>query len=144
MAGRRTAVYAAESNAEYAPARRIQRSEDVYALCAGMARGRVEVFRVVLLNARHDVIRVAMVSRGSLSATIVHPREVFRPAIVASAAAVILVHNHPSGDPEPSAEDVEITKRLVRAGDLLGIDVLDHVIVAKGGRYLSLKERGVV
>jgi DNA repair protein RadC len=144
VAGRRAAAYAAESNAEYAPARRIQRSEDVYTLCAAMTRSRVELFRVVLLNARHDVLKMATVSRGSLSATIVHPREVFRPAIVASAAAVILVHNHPSGDPEPSGEDVEITKRLARAGDLLGIDVLDHVIVAKGGRWVSLKERGVV
>jgi DNA repair protein RadC len=108
-----------------------------------MTRQRVEVFRVVLLSARHDVLKVTTVSRGSLSATIVHPREVFRPAVVASAAAIILVHNHPSGDPEPSAEDVEITRRLLRAGEMLGIEVLDHVIVARGGRWVSLQERGV-
>jgi len=71
----------------------------------------------------------------------VHPREVFRPAIMASAAAMILVHNHPSGDPEPSRDDFELTKRLVRAGELLGIPVLDHLIVVRSG-FLSLKREG--
>jgi len=80
------------------------------------------------------------VSIGSLNASIVHPREVFKPAVIASAASIVLVHNHPSGDPEPSEEDLAITKRLVEAGELLGIAVLDHVIVASRG-VVSLRAR---
>ena len=99
-----------------------------------------EHFLVLLLNARHEVIGRETVSVGSLNASIVHPREVFRPAVVASAAATVLVHNHPSGDPEPSEEDLTITKRLVQAGELLGISVLDHVIVASRG-VVSLRAR---
>lgn len=97
----------------------------------------------LLLDARHHLIRVAPIAVGSLSATVVHPREVFKEAIAASAAAVILAHNHPSGDPEPSADDVELTRRLVEAGRLLGIEVLDHLIVASGG-VVSLRALGVV
>ncbi len=99
-----------------------------------------EHFLVLLLNARHEVLGKETVSVGSLNASIVHPREVFKPAIVTSAAAVVLVHNHPSGDPEPSEEDVSITKRLVQVGELLGIGVLDHVIVASRGA-VSLRSR---
>jgi DNA repair protein RadC len=99
-----------------------------------------EHFLVLLLNARHEVMGRETVSVGSLNASIVHPREVFRPAVVGSAAAVVLVHNHPSGDPEPSEEDLSITKRLVEAGELLGISVLDHVIVASRG-VVSLRAR---
>jgi DNA repair protein RadC len=99
-----------------------------------------EHFLVLLLNARHEVMGQETVSVGSLNASIVHPREVFRPAVLASAAAVVLVHNHPSGDPEPSEEDLSITKRLVEAGELLGISVLDHVIVASRG-VVSLRSR---
>lgn len=83
---------------------------------------------------------IETISIGSLNASIVHPREVFKPAIVNSAASVILTHSHPSGDPEPSEEDVSITKRLVQAGELLGIGVLDHVIVASRG-VVSLRSR---
>ncbi|HZM27507.1 MAG TPA: DNA repair protein RadC [Gemmatimonadales bacterium] len=99
-----------------------------------------EHFMVLLLNARHEVVAKETVSIGSLNASIVHPREVFKPAVVASAATVVLVHNHPSGDPEPSEEDLAITRRLVEAGDLLGIQVLDHVIVAERG-VVSLRAR---
>jgi DNA repair protein RadC len=123
---------------------RITRAEDVAVLCAAMTRERVEVLRVLLLSTRHDVLRRVTVSRGGLSSAHVHPREVFRPAILASAAAIIVVHNHPSGDPEPSAEDVEVTRRLARAGELLGIPLLDHVIVARNVRYVSMRERGVM
>lgn len=137
-------LYVAESSVGEPLRPQISRAEHVYALCAAMTRYRIEVFRVLLLSSRHDVLRRVTVSRGSLSSTVVHPREVFRPAILASAATIVIVHNHPSGDPEPSAEDVEITKRLARAGELLGIPVLDHVIVAKGNRYTSLRERGMV
>lgn len=99
-----------------------------------------EHFQVLLLNSRHEVIGKETISIGSLNASIVHPREVFKPAIIASAASIILVHNHPSGDPEPSEEDIAITKRLVKAGELLGIQVLDHVIVSARG-VVSLRSR---
>jgi DNA repair protein RadC len=88
---------------------------------------------VLLLNARHEVQRRETVSIGSLNASIVHPREVFLPAILQSAASIVLVHNHPSGDPEPSEEDLSITRRLAQVGELVGIAVLDHVIVAARG-----------
>ena len=99
-----------------------------------------EHFVVLLLNARHEALAQETVSVGSLNASIVHPREVFKPAILASAASILLVHNHPSGDPEPSEEDLGITKRLVKCGELLGIGVLDHVIVASRG-VVSMKAR---
>ncbi len=102
-----------------------------------------EHFLVLLLNARHEVLGKETVSVGSLNASIVHPREVFKPAITGSAAAVVLVHNHPSGDPEPSEEDVSITKRLVQVGELLGIGVLDHVIIASRG-VVSLRSRQLI
>jgi DNA repair protein RadC len=99
-----------------------------------------EHFVVLLLNARHEVEGVETISIGSLNASIVHPREVFIPAVSNSAAAIVLAHNHPSSDPEPSEEDLSITKRLVQAGELLGIAVLDHVIIAGRG-IVSLRER---
>ncbi|MDY6834956.1 MAG: DNA repair protein RadC [Chloroflexota bacterium] len=99
-----------------------------------------EHFWVLLLNTRNQVIRDCEISVGSLDASIVHPREVFKEAITASAASVLFVHNHPSGDPTPSQEDVELTKRLVEVGDLVGIEVLDHVIVGSK-EYVSLKSR---
>ncbi len=102
-----------------------------------------EIFLVVLLDARHRVLREEVVSEGSLTSSIVHPREVFLPAVRESAGAVVLVHNHPSGDPRPSEEDVAVTRRLVRASELLGIRVLDHVIVGDG-RYTSLRQEGLM
>jgi DNA repair protein RadC len=104
---------------------------------------RTETFHVVLLDTRNRILGDVKISEGTLSSTIVHPREVFRPGIEEGAAAVILVHNHPSGDPTPSAEDLAITRRLRDAGELVGIKVLDHVIVAASG-YTSLVERGVL
>ena len=100
-----------------------------------------ERFVVVLLDGRHRWMREVVVSQGTLTASLVHPREVFRPALREASAALILVHNHPSGDPTPSREDVEITARLVRAGELLGVHVLDHVVVAEQG-FVSLRETG--
>jgi DNA repair protein RadC len=102
-----------------------------------------ERFVVVLLDGRHRVLGEEMVSQGTLTASLVHPREVFRPALRASAAAVVLVHNHPSGDPTPSAEDRAVTDRLARAGEILGVRVLDHVVVAERG-YVSLREQGAL
>jgi DNA repair protein RadC len=102
-----------------------------------------ERFLAVLLDGRHRVLRHELVSQGTLTASLVHPREVFRPALRECAAALVLVHNHPSGDPTPSREDREITERLVRAGEILGVPVLDHVVVAERG-YSSLRETSSV
>lgn len=102
-----------------------------------------ERFLVVLLDGRHRMLREVMISQGTLTASLVHPREVFRPALREAAAAVVLVHNHPSGDPTPSTEDREITLRLADAGVLLGVPVLDHVVVAERG-WTSLCELGVL
>ena len=99
-----------------------------------------EHFVVLLLNARHECVAVEIVSIGSLNASIVHPREVFRPAMLAAAACIVCVHNHPSGDPEPSEEDIAITRRLAQVGELLGIGLLDHVVIAKRG-VVSLRQR---
>jgi DNA repair protein RadC len=102
-----------------------------------------EHFLAVLLNARNGVVGVETVSVGSLSASIVHPREVFKPAIVASAAGIVLGHNHPSGDPEPSPEDLSVTKRLSEVATLMGIELHDHIIFTDR-TFVSLKERGVL
>ncbi|MBI3996304.1 MAG: DNA repair protein RadC [Candidatus Omnitrophica bacterium] len=102
-----------------------------------------EHFVALLLNARHQLIRLSPIAVGSLSATLVHPRELFKEAIAASAAAMLVAHNHPSGDPTPSEHDVQLTARLVDAGILLGIEVLDHLIVAKDG-VVSLRAAGLM
>jgi DNA repair protein RadC len=103
-----------------------------------------EHFVVALLSIRHRVLAVHTVSIGCATSALVHAREVFKPAILAGAAALIAAHNHPSGDPEPSADDMALTRRLAAAGALLGIEVLDHIIVGEHGRYTSLKERGAL
>ena len=100
-----------------------------------------EVFYVLLLDAKNRLIRDEVVSIGTLTASLVHPREVFRPAIRECSAAIICAHSHPSGDPTPSQEDIEVTARLRSAGELIGIPMLDHVIIG-AGRYVSLAERG--
>lgn len=102
---------------------------------------RHEVFKAVLLDAKHCIIRESTVSKGSLTLSIVHPREVFNLAVRESAAAVIFLHNHPSGDPSPSPEDRALTSRLVSAGDILGIRVLDHIVIGDG-RYVSFADKG--
>ena len=103
----------------------------------------VEQFGIVLLDTKHRVLRTLILSVGTLDASIVHPREVFGAAASAGAAAVVLFHNHPSGDPKPSPDDVALTRRLSAAGVLMGIDVIDHVILADV-RYFSFKEEGTV
>ena len=103
-----------------------------------------EVFAVALLTVRHRVLGLHTVSVGCLTSSLVHPREVFKPAILAGSAALLLAHNHPSGDPEPSAEDIALTRRLTAAGQLLGIEILDHLILGEAGRFVSLRERGVM
>lgn len=122
---------------------RIRGPRDVYDRCAPAMRDLAqEEFRVLLVNTQHAVVRELIVTRGTLDASIVHPREVFRAAITESAAAMILVHNHPSGDPAPSAEDRDVTRQLAEAGRLIGIPVLDHVVVGDG-RYVSFVEAGL-
>jgi DNA repair protein RadC len=117
---------------------------DVYDHFFARLRGRpTEQFHAILLDGRHRVIGDVLVSQGTLTASLVHPREVFRAAIRRSAAALVLVHNHPSGDPAPSAEDKKVTERLVGAGELLGIRVIDHVIVAERG-YHSFNDSGAL
>ena len=101
----------------------------------------VEHFGIVLLDTKHRVLRTRVLSVGTLDASLVHPREVFREATLGGAAAIVLFHNHPSGDPVPSGDDVALTTRLVRAGDLMGVDVIDHIIVADAC-YCSFKETG--
>jgi DNA repair protein RadC len=112
-----------------------------------LLRGRIanldrENFVAVLLNTKNEVIESPLISVGTLSSSLVHPREVFKPAVRASAASVVLAHNHPSGKVEPSREDREVTRRLVGAAEILGIEVLDHVIVGDG--HFSMKEHGVL
>jgi DNA repair protein RadC len=107
----------------------------------------VETFQILLLNTRRRLIRVARVCDGTLDTLLVHPREVFQPAITASAAAVVLAHNHPSGDPTPSEADIKVTRDLIRAGQLLKIEVLDHVILGRASEqrpkdWVSLRELG--
>ena len=107
----------------------------------------VETFQILLLNTRRRLIRVEQVSQGTLDTILVHPREVFKSAIAARAAAIVLVHNHPSGDPTPSEADIKVTRDLIRAGQLMKIEVLDHVVLGRATAerpkdYSSLRELG--
>jgi len=102
-----------------------------------------EHFVIFYLDSRNQEIKREIISVGSLNANLVHPREVFEPAVRHLAAQVILAHNHPSGDPEPSEDDLEITKRLTESGKILGIEVVDHIIVVKNG-FLSFKEKNLI
>jgi len=102
-----------------------------------------EHFKLVLLNTRNKVINISTISVGTLNASLVHPREVFKDALIHCASSIILAHNHPSDDPEPSDDDVSLTRRLADAGRLMGIEVLDHIIITSKG-YTSFKERGLL
>jgi len=128
----------------HSPSARIQlrspRDSAAYLMPAFGSRP-VEQFGVVLLDSKHRVLRTAIVASGTLNSTIVEPRDVFREAIVGQAAAVIVFHNHPSGDPSPSQDDVELTARVAAAGRLVGVDVVDHIVLGDG-RYCSFKELG--
>jgi DNA repair protein RadC len=123
----------------------ISTPEDVVALCGLQLRGLDrEHFWCLALNTKNQLLRTVEVSIGSLNASIVHPRELFKEAVKVSAASIVLVHNHPSGDPTPSGADVQLTRRLVKAGDVLGIEVLDHVVVGDGGEHSSLRDLGLM
>ncbi len=120
----------------------INSPQDVANLLQGeMAHLEQEHLRVLLLNTRNQVLSTVEVYVGNVNSSIVRPAEVFRPAVRANAPSIIVAHNHPSGDPTPSSEDVAITRDLVSAGKLLGIDLLDHLVIGGGGRYVSLNER---
>ena len=103
-----------------------------------------EHFVVLALDVKNKQIGANTVSIGTLSASLVHPREVFKVAILANAASIILAHNHPSGELSPSRDDIELTQRLVRAGETMGIEILDHIIVGENQEYLSFKEKGLM
>jgi DNA repair protein RadC len=121
----------------------VKTPEDVAVLVQGRLKGKKkEYFLAILLDTRNQLIKVAEISVGSLDSSIVHPREVYKEAISASAASVIFVHNHPSGDTEASEDDIQLTKRLAEAGEIVGIDVLDHIIVG-GKSYVSMKREGL-
>jgi len=127
---------------EFKPGEPLHGSGDVYAhFRERLASERREHFYAVLLDNKHRKIKDVSVSHGSLTASIVHPRDVFAPVVREAAAAVIFVHNHPSGDPTPSKEDIEITRRLREVGELMGVRVLDHIVVGKG-RYVSFVDDG--
>ncbi len=122
----------------------INRPEDLANIYIPVFEGaKTEIFKVIMLNSANKIIREINVSEGTLNTSVVHPREVFRFAITESAASVILLHNHPSGNPQPSNEDLQITKQLVEAGKIIGIRVVDHLIIA-GDTYTSLKREGLM
>ncbi len=120
----------------------VKTPEEVVSLVKGRLKDKKkEHFQVLLLDTRSKLIKISEISVGSLDTSIVHPREVFKEALSVSAASVIFVHNHPSGDPSPSEDDIKLTSRLVEAGNLMGIDVVDHIIIGNN-RYISLKREG--
>ncbi len=121
----------------------VKTPDEVVGLVRGRLRGKKkEHFLALLLDTRGQLIKTSEISVGSLDSSIVHPREVFKEAMSASAASVIFVHNHPSGDPEPSEDDIKLTERLAQAGEIVGIDVLDHIIICDKS-FLSLKRKGL-
>ncbi len=121
----------------------VRTPEDVVALVKGRLKGKKkEHFLAILLDTRGQLIKTSEISIGSLDSSVVHPREVFKEAMSASAASVIFVHNHPSGDTEPSEDDIRLSERLAKAGEVMGIDVLDHIIVSDRSHF-SLKSRGL-
>jgi DNA repair protein RadC len=135
--GRRLATHTDETR------RTIRTAQDVEDEMGDMRNLQIEEFRILLLNTRNQVLAQKVISRGTLNGSLVHPREVFRHAIKLSSNSIICVHNHPSGDPNPSDDDLAITRRLVEAGKLIDIQVLDHVIIGSG-RVVSLRDRGLM
>ncbi len=139
-------VLVKEKVGRYELPRKIGSPEDAYRAVTTLTNVQEEaqeVFGILILNTKHKIVAAHEVFRGILNSSLVHPREVFKPAVLHNAAAIICFHNHPSGDTEPSREDIKITKQLVEAGKIMGIQILDHIIVGDD-RYISLKERGVM
>ena len=132
-----------ESYSETSDKPLVKTPDDVALLVQGRLKDKKkEYFLALMLDTRNQLIRVAEISVGSLDSSIVHPREVFKEAVSASAASIIFVHNHPSGDTEASEDDIQLTKRLAEAGEIMGVDVLDHIIVGDKS-YVSLKREGL-
>jgi DNA repair protein RadC len=126
------------------PFQQFKCSKDIFNHFHERLRGKKqEIFLSVLLDNKNRIIRESTISTGSLTSSIVHPREVFNPAIKESAASVIFVHNHPSGDPEPSREDIQTTHRLLEVGDIVGIKVLDHIVIGNEC-FVSFKDKGII
>ena len=127
---------------------RVRTPEDVYRMCGDITALAQEAFHVISLDSKNQLINRHMVSLGLADASLVHPREVFRTAIEDSASAIVLVHNHPSGDTTPSAEDIRITRQLIEAGKIIDIKVIDHVVLGRirndnGPAFLSMRESGL-
>lgn len=143
QAARLTAVFSLAkrlNSLPFHPGFKLRSSHDVFAHYHPLMRdAKREVFMVLLLDSKHRIMREERISEGSLTSSIVHPREVFQAAIRESAAAILALHNHPSGDPSPSQEDYEVTARLKEVGELVGIPLLDHIIVGDG-RFISFRE----
>ena len=137
-AGRRTLLRARRDRQQFKSSREIAEF-----LVPQFGSRPVEQFGVILLDTKHRFLRTTLLSVGTLDASIVHPREVFRAAANAGASALVLFHNHPSGDPAPSDDDVALTRRMMRAGELMGITVLDHVIIAES-RYFSMNDSNLL
>ncbi len=124
--------------------REVRSPEDVAYLLAPEMRGLDrEHFKAILLNTKNCVIRIVTVAIGSVNAALVHPREIFKEAVRTSSAGIIIAHNHPTGNPEPSREDEELTTRFFRCGELMGIDLLDHIIIGREC-FISMRERGLI
>lgn len=126
------------------PGRRIRRPQDAAELFRQfIGECDREVFSILCLNIKNEPTAIHMVSTGTLNNSLVHPRETFKLAILANSAAIIACHNHPSGEADPSSEDINVSKRIQQSGDLLGIDLLDHIILGQNS-YVSMKERGLI
>ena len=122
----------------------IRNPESIFKLISSNIKDKAkEHFKLILLNSRNRKIGISSISTGTLTTSLVHPREVFRDAITHSAASVILAHNHPSGDPEPSEDDLKITRKLVESGKILGVEVIDHIIIGRNSFY-SFREKGLI
>ncbi len=134
-----------ETSGRYDVQKKIKSPNDIFNIAQNVIRANEyaeENLWLITLNTKNNITGIFTVSTGSLSASIVHPREVFKRAVLQNAASIIICHNHPSGDPAPSQEDISITKRIYEAGKILGIELLDHVIIGDN-KFTSLKERGV-
>jgi len=138
-----TAELVRRANNQSEPGRLVLQSvNDVAAQAIEIRDKKKEYLLAFFLNARHQLIAKEVISIGTLTASLAHPREIFAPAIGQAAAGVVLVHNHPSGDPSPSDEDVRLTRRISQAGQIMGIELLDHLIVAESGNCFSFKSQG--
>jgi len=123
---------------------RVRTPEDVARVCSDLRNLAQETFQVLSVDAKNNLLDRHVVTIGLVDASLVHPREVFRRAVETNASALILIHNHPSGDPTPSAEDIRVTKQLTEAGRIMDLKVLDHVILGAANRHISMRESGLV